>query len=216
MNDLRSAVAHLSTPPGRSLEPSFFARSSDVVAAELIGKILWRDGVGGGRLTEVEAYLPVDDPACHGACGVTGRNRALFGRPGTIYVYLSYGVHVLLNLVCDRESVASAVLVRAFEPMGPLDVLARNRRLSLQGLDSRDLSRGPGRVGRALGLDLRFDGLPLGEPSGLHVLDDGATPVVKRASRVGISKGTDLQLRFFMEGSSYVSRAGKRRRRDSR
>jgi DNA-3-methyladenine glycosylase len=198
-------------PEGRVLEPSYFGRPSDQVAPELIGKILWRRDIGGGRLTEVEAYLPVGDPACHGARGLTRRNRALFGPPGTVYVYLSYGVHVLLNLVCDRTGVASAVLVRSFEPMGPLGVQAANRRLSMDCLDPLDLSRGPGRVGQALGLDLGLDGLLLGEASGIYVIDDGVRPQVGRSSRVGISRGTELQLRYHLLGSPYVSRHEKRR-----
>ena len=198
------------------LETSFFDRPSDVVAPELIGKIVWRAGVGGGRLTEVEAYLPLGDPACHGARGMTRRNRALFGPPGTIYLYLSYGVHVLLNLVCDRESVASAVLVRAFEPLEPIDLMARNRGLDPRALHLRDLSRGPGRVGQALGLDLSIDGLPLGTASGVALLDDGERPPVGSSSRVGISEGTELQLRFYWRGSGYLSRGGKLRRGDER
>ncbi|HEY5530251.1 MAG TPA: DNA-3-methyladenine glycosylase [Thermoleophilia bacterium] len=198
------------------LETSFFDRPSDVVAPELIGKIVWRAGVGGGRLTEVEAYLPLGDPACHGARGMTRRNRALFGPPGTIYIYLSYGVHVLLNLVCDVESVASAVLVRAFEPLEPIDLMARNRGLDPRALHLRDLSRGPGRVGQALGLDLSIDGLPLGTASGVALLDDGERPPVGSSSRVGISEGTELQLRFYWEGSGYLSRGGKLRRGDER
>jgi DNA-3-methyladenine glycosylase len=175
-------------------------------------------------LTEVEAYLPEDDPACHAACGRTRRNAAMFGPPGSIYVYLSYGIHVLLNLVCDRPNVGSAVLIRAFQPLGDTRQLARNR-----GLDrdrdtaggsqadmlrtkagSRDesvrLSRGPGRVGQALGLDLGLNGLLLGEESGLYVIDDGLTPEVDRTGRIGISKGDRLLLRFVMRGSPHVSR----------
>ena len=99
---LARATMHLSLPPGQLLMSEFFSRPSDEVAPDLIGKILWRSGVGGGRLTEVEAYLPQDDPACHAARGRTARNAAMFGPPGCIYVYLSYGIHVLLNLVCDQ------------------------------------------------------------------------------------------------------------------
>ena len=164
----------------------------------------------------MEAYLPLGDPACHGARGMTRRNRALFGPPGTIYLYLSYGVHVLLNLVCDRESVASAVLVRAFEPLEPIDLMARNRGLDPRALYLRDLSRGPGRVGQALGLDLSIDGLPLGTACGVALLDDGEKPPVGSSSRVGISEGTELQLRFYWKGSGYLSRGGKLRRGEER
>lgn len=211
-----SPVTRVTTPQGRILGSSFFRRPSELVAPELIGKILWRKDVGGGRLTEVEAYLPADDSACHGARGLTRRNQALFGPPGTIYVYISYGVHVLLNLVCDRVSVASAVLIRSFEPMGILEVQACNRGLSPMGLNPRDLSRGPGRVGQALGLDLSLDGLPLGNTSGIYILDDAARPIVTRSSRVGISQAKELQLRFCEEGSQYLSRGGKRRRGEGR
>ena len=204
-----SPATRVTTPPGRILGASFFARPSDLVAHDLIGKILWRKGVGGGRLTEVEAYLPVDDPACHGARGPTRRSQALFGSPGTIYVYVSYGVHVLLNLVCDRVSAASAVLIRSYEPLGILDVQACNRGLSPKRFDPRDLSRGPGRIGQALGLDLSLNGLHLGNASGICILDDGARPMVTTSPRVGISQAKELQLRFFEEGSSFVSRGGK-------
>ncbi len=148
-------------PAGVSVPAVFFARPSDVVAAELVGKILWRENLGGGRLTEVEAYLPVDDPACHAYRGPTLRNRSMFGPPGSVYVYLSYGIHVLLNLVCDRESVGSAVLVRSFEPLGETSGLLANRLGpgSPRDAKSRDLppawlSCGPGRVGQALALTL--------------------------------------------------------------
>jgi DNA-3-methyladenine glycosylase len=106
------------TPTGDVVPEAFFARASDEVAADLIGKILWREGFGGGRLTEVEAYLPVDDPASHSASGRTHRNAAMFGPPGHLYVYLSYGVHSLLNFVCDSEGRGSAVLIRSYDPLG--------------------------------------------------------------------------------------------------
>ncbi len=210
-------------PPGDILAGDFFARSSDLVAPDLIGKVLWRPGVGGGRLTEVEAYLPHHDPACHAACGLTRRNAAMFGPPGSIYVYLSYGMHVLLNLVCDREGVGSAVLIRAFEPVGDTRRLERNRARNGKGtsphqidqtaarpearLEGPRLSCGPGRVGQALGLHLGLNGLLLGEASRLYVIDDGLLPEVGRTERIGISKGDRLLLRFTMSGSAYVSRS---------
>ena len=179
-------------PEGEVLPESFFARSSDEVAAELIGKILWRQGFGGGRLTEVEAYLPVDDPASHAAAGKTRRNAAMFGPPGHLYVFLSYGVHLLLNLVCDREGVGSAVLVRSYGPIDGKDGTA-------------DWARGPGVVGRRLGASLDMSGLRLGEESGVFVVDDGERPRVGRTVRVGISRGGGLALRHYMIGSRCVS-----------
>jgi DNA-3-methyladenine glycosylase len=182
--------------------PEFFARPSDIVAPDLIGKILWREGRGGGRLVEVEAYLPTDDPACHAAGGRTTRNSAMFGPPGTIYVFLSYGVHYLVNLVCDAQDVGSAVLVRALSP------------LTQAGLSDPRATAigGPGLVGRSLGVGPESNGRPLGPDSGLVVIDDGMRPVVGATTRVGISKGADLALRYYMVGSRCVSRMGQRRR----
>jgi len=199
----------------------FFARPSEEVAPDLIGKILWRWGVGGGRLTEVEAYLPQNDPACHAARGPTPRNAAMFGPPGCVYVYLSYGVHVLLNVVCDQESFGSAVLIRAFEPVGDTARLFQNRASHGRSVeprkrapldrptDGRSLSLGPGRLGQALGLRLALNGLPLGEASGLYIIDDGVSPEIARTTRVGISRGDHLPLRFYMTGNAYVTHGAR-------
>jgi DNA-3-methyladenine glycosylase len=173
---------------GAVLGADFFARPADEVAPDLIGKILWSPHRGGGRLTEVEAYLPAEDPASHAACGPTKRNAAMFGPPSTIYVFLSYGVHHLLNIVCDREGIGSAVLIRAFEPVC-----------------------GPGRVGRALGIHPGFNGLALGEAAGLFVMDDGARPEVGITTRIGISRGDLLPLRYYSLGSSCVTRRSARK-----
>ena len=196
------AERHLSSlgrPPGTVLGVGFFARASDVVAEALVGKVLWRDGVGGGRLTEVEAYLPEGDPACHAACGPTLRNAAMFGPPGSIYVFMSYGVHWLFNIVCDAEGVGSAVLIRAFEPMcelpGPRPV-------------------GPGLAARALAIDAGLNGRPLGDTSGLSIVDDGVRPDVGRTARVGISRGKQLPLRFYAAGSGFVSGSRRQTRED--
>ena len=160
----------------------------------------------------MEAYLPVDDPACHAYRGPTRRNRSMFGPPGSVYVYFGYGIHVLLNLVCDREGVGSAVLVRAFEPLGETDRLIANRAAATGhatahslAVATQTLSIGPGRVGQALGLTLDMDGLPLGVPSGLFIIDDGYTCTIKTDTRVGISKGEGLPLRFFAADNSFVT-----------
>jgi DNA-3-methyladenine glycosylase len=187
-------------PAGSVLGPDFFARPSDVVAPELIGKILWSPERGGGRLSEVEAYLPVSDPASHAVCGPTRRNAAMFGPPGTIYVFLSYGVHYLLNLVCDHPEIGSAVLIRGFEAL-PVDVAAARE----SGVE-RELSVcGPGRVGKSLAVHPGLNGLPLGAASGLYVMDDGARPEVGMATRVGISRGAALPLRYYLKGSRCVT-----------
>lgn len=188
-------------PRGRVLPEGFFERPSEVVAPDLIGKILWVQGVGGGRLTEVEAYLPKGDPASHAARGPTKRNAAMFGPPGCIYVFQSYGIHLLLNIVCDGVMVGSAVLLRSFEPVGDTTVLQRKRGIAT-GIG---LSCGPGRVGKALGVHVGLNGLPLGPESGFFIVDDDARPRVRCATRVGISRGSELPLRYYMVESAYVS-----------
>ena len=185
-------------PVGAVLPAAFFARASDEVAADLIGKVLWRRGFGGGRISEVEAYLSAKDPASHAARGRTARNSPMFGPPGCLYVFLSYGVHCLLNIVCDRVDLGSAVLIRSYQPAGD------GAPGGDKGRDERG-ARGPGLVGRSLGIGLELSGLPLGERSGVFVLDDGVRPEVGRAKRVGISQGADLALRHYLMGSSYVS-----------
>ena len=140
----------------------------------------------------------------------------MFGQPGTVYLYRSYGIHVLLNFVCEAEGVGSAVLVRSFAPMGGTERLECNRRMAgtrRRGVDSAsrpnfrglDLSRGPGRVGQALGLSLGLNGLPLGARSGLFVIDDGWRREVACTTRVGITRGDCLLLRYCMIGSTYVT-----------
>jgi DNA-3-methyladenine glycosylase len=181
-------------PKGEILPPGFFARGSDEVAADLIGKIVWRQGFGGGRLTEVEAYLPAGDPASHAARGRTRRNAPMFGPAGHLYVFLSYGVHSLLNFVCDQDGVGSAVLLRSYEPL----VLA-SEAVSGPG------AVGPGAIGRALGVTLDMSGLALGGESEVFAIDDGARLRVGRTGRVGISRGGDLPLRHYMIGSRYIS-----------
>jgi len=185
-------------PPGRIVPASFFARPSDQVACELIGKIVWASGVGGGRLSEVEAYLPHDDPACHAARGRTRRNAAMFGPPGHIYLFRSYGIHVLLNLVCEQEGVGSAVLIRSFEPV------------ATPGGGRSSGACGPGRVGQALGVHPGMNGAPLGTVSGLYVIEDDCHPEVLVTTRVGISRGQHLPLRYYMWGSSFVSHPARR------
>ncbi len=213
-------------PDGRLVEAAFFARPSDAVAPDLLGKILWRGGVGGGRLTEVEAYLPESDPACHAYRGRTARNAAMFGLPGTIYVFRSYGIHFLLNLVCEGEGVGAAVLIRSFEPVGETSLLERNRsdnrrlarRYGHPCVDSRvrlDLSCGPGRVGQALGVDLSLNGTSIGEDSGFVLIDDGWRAEVGCSTRIGISRGEKLLLRYFAADTIYTSGSRRMRREDA-
>jgi DNA-3-methyladenine glycosylase len=181
-----------------ALGPEFFARDVVAVARDLIGCTLTLDGVG-GRLVEVEAYRP-DDPASHAFRGPTRRNAAMFGPPGRSYVYRSYGVHWLLNLVCDEPAVGAAVLVRALVPERGRAAIAGRRR----GVPERGWCRGPGCLSRALAIGPHHDGLPLDAPP--FAIEPRTTAVeVVATPRIGITKAVERPWRFVAAGSPYAS-----------
>jgi len=173
------------------------------VAPALIGATLLVDGVG-GRIVEVEAY-DHEDPASHGFRGRTERNASMFGPPGHAYVYRSYGIHWCLNLVCEGEGIANAVLVRALEPTDGLDAMIERR-----GLDNpRLLCSGPGRLCQALAVTREHDGLRLDRPPFELLAGDRPVEVVS-GPRIGITKATDLPWRYSEAGSRFLSRASRR------
>jgi DNA-3-methyladenine glycosylase len=180
---------------------SFFGRSVHDVAPDLIGAELYVDGVG-GLIVEVEAY-DMDDPASHAYRGRTHRNAVMFGPPGHAYVYRSYGIHWCLNLVCEAEGSASAVLVRALEPTRGLETMRARR-----GFDEpRLLCSGPGRLCQALGVTREHNGLPLDRaPFELHARSRVTSSEVVAGTRIGLSRGTDRPWRYGLAGSSYLSR----------
>ena len=177
----------------------FFDRSVHDVAPELIGATLLVDGVG-GTIVEVEAY-DHEDPAAHGFRGRTERNASMFGPAGHAYVYRSYGIHWCLNIVCQGEGSASAVLLRALQPTAGLPEMRARR-----GLDEpRLLASGPGRLCQALGVTRNHDGLPLDrDPFELHARAE--RPEVLVGTRVGITKAAERPWRYALAGSRFVSR----------
>ncbi len=182
------------------LPREFFARSVHEVAPDLIGVTLLVDGVG-GTIVEVEAY-DQEDPAAHSFRGKTARNASMFGPPGHAYVYRSYGIHWCLNFVCEPEEVASAVLVRALEPVRGLDEMRRRRGLE----DERLLCAGPGRLCQALGITREHDGLPLDEPP-FRLLPRTEEPEIATGPRIGITQAVDRPWRYVLAGSRYLSRS---------
>jgi DNA-3-methyladenine glycosylase len=182
-----------------TLTKAFFARSVHEVAPDLIGATLLVDGVG-GTIVEVEAY-DHEDPAAHGYRGRTAQNASMFGPPGHAYVYRSYGIHWCLNLVCEDEGVASAVLLRALEPTHGVDVMRMRRGLE----EERLLCAGPGRLCQALAITRGHDGLPLDEPPFRLTARSGDGDVV-RGTRVGITRAADRPWRYALSGSRYLSR----------
>lgn len=190
------------------LAVSFYERTTDVVAADLIGRLLVRettDGVMTARIVEVEAYFGEGDPASHACRGMTPRNSIMFGRAGRAYVYLNYGVHYLLNAVTGREGCAGAVLIRAVEPVAGIDRMLENRPVK----NLVELTNGPGKLTKALHIDMRDNGVDMtAEESDLYIAN-GAPPEplpISVSPRVGISSGKDMLLRFFVDGNPYVSK----------
>jgi DNA-3-methyladenine glycosylase len=182
------------------LDRSFFARSVHEVAPELIGATLLVDGIG-GPIVEVEAYDQTD-PACHAYRRETPRNRSMFGPPGHAYVYRSYGIHWCLNLVCEDDGSAAAVLVRALEPECGLDRMRERRGL----YDERLLCAGPGRLCQALAITGEHDGVPL-DRAPFELRPAPAPMPVASGLRIGITRGAELPWRYGLAGSRYLSRA---------
>lgn len=187
--------------PFPSLAMIDFSAASDTVARQLIGMRFLVDGVG-GIIVETEAY-DGEDPASHSFKGPSERNAAMFGPPGCVYVYRSYGIHWCLNFVCREAGHGAGVLLRALEPTDGLDRMRERRGLD----DVRLLCAGPGRVGQALGIDRSFDGLRLdGLPFALLAPQRAAGVAVVAGPRVGISKAVDQPWRFACAGSRFLSR----------
>jgi DNA-3-methyladenine glycosylase len=191
----------VSAVAGERLGAGFFERSVHVVARELIGCRLFHEGRG-GVVVETESYER-DDPACHAYVGLTRRTEVLFGPPGRAYVYLSYGIHNLLNAVAEPEGEAAAVLFRALEPTHGLEEM-RSRR---GARPDADLCSGPGKLTEALGVTLADNGTELTrEPFLLLPPEPGWDGEIVAGPRVGITKAVDRPWRFSVAGSPFVSR----------
>lgn len=196
-------MAHKSAPApqklGKALKRGFFGRSVLEVAPELIGATLLVDGVG-GIIVEVEAYHHTD-PAAHSFNGETPRNRIMFGPPGFVYVYRSYGIHWCVNFVCEAEGSASAVLVRALQPTFGIGEMQLRRGLA----DERMLCSGPGKLCQALGITVAHNGLALDKPPiAIHARTE--VPEVVAGVRIGITKAAELPWRYGVKGSKFLSK----------
>jgi DNA-3-methyladenine glycosylase len=196
----------------KTLPRSFYEPSAQVVAPALLGQWLLRKtdhGWCGGPIVETEAYL-VGDPACHSYVGETPRNRVMWGPPGKAYVYFIYGNHSCVNAVCRPAGVAEAVLIRAIEAVEGIEFMRQQR----PAKSSTELTNGPGKLCAALDIDRQLDGVDLCvETSPLCIAQNPDLPAFLRArgpvvvgKRIGITKAADLHLRFYLEGSDFVSR----------
>ena len=188
----------------RALSAGELPTATVALAKFLLGKILVRDGNDGrvaGRIVETEAYPPGDD-ACHARSGRTPRNASLFLPTGHVYVYRAYGVSMMLNIASEVEGVGAGVLIRAVEPIAGIDIMQRRRGID----DIYRLTRGPGCLAQAFGVDLSIDGTIYAPGNPLWLADDGA-PAAKIGSsvRIGITRNADKPWRYFVRGNRWVS-----------
>jgi DNA-3-methyladenine glycosylase len=195
---------------GRALPRSFYARDAREVARELLNKVLARDdpevGRVAARIVEVEAYAGSEDPGSHAYRGPTKRNESMFGSPGHLYVYFTYGMHWCANVVCSPTGSATAVLLRAGAPLDGVELIRARRP---KARNDRFLTSGPARLAQALAITGVDDGADLVRGA-VRILDDGTPPPARpaRATRVGLAAGRgDLhRWRWYVRGDANVSR----------
>jgi len=196
----------------KPLPRKFYEPSALVVAPQLLGHWLVRDtpeGPVGGPIVETEAYI-AGDAACHAAPGLTPRNRVMFGPPGHAYVYFIYGCHFCVNVVCQPAGLAEAVLIRAIEAQVGLGLLRKQRGLHKE----RALTNGPGKLCEAMQIDRQLNGADLCDEGSALIISENPKvedflqkrgPVVTTV-RIGLTRAADLPLRFYLDGSAFVSR----------
>jgi DNA-3-methyladenine glycosylase len=185
------------------VNPDFYARPVLAVAEALIGCAVTHGGCS-GAIVETEAYHDTE-PAAHSFVGLTPRTETLFGPPGRAYVYLSYGIHTMLNAVCEPEGVGAAVLIRALEPLTGIELMAARR--GVEPCRPQALCSGPGKLTQALGIALTDNGGDLARGPVVFSGRDRrfGNPVVQRDRRIGITKAVELPWRFCLAGSPYLS-----------
>ena len=195
---------------GRALPRAFYRRDSREVAPLLLNKVLVHDhptdGRVAARLVEVEAYAGEDDPGSHGFRGETARTATMFGAPGHLYVYFTYGMHWCMNVVTADAGVCSAVLLRAAAPIAGVDTMRARRPKSRR---NRDLCSGPAKLAQAFALDGGYDGIDLVRGP-VRLVDDGTPPPPRpgNSARIGLAagKGDRERWRWYVVDDENVSR----------
>jgi DNA-3-methyladenine glycosylase len=192
-----------------ALPPEFYQRNTIIVAEELLGKfLLRREGRKKwiGKIVEVEAYIGEDDPACHAFRGLTPRTRVMYGPAGHAYVYFTYGMYFMLNVVTEREGFPAAVLIRALEPV-----------TGFSAEDARPAS-GPGKLCRALNIDKALNGISLqSKELSITQAPESKEPIkIRWSSRIGITEGQNKFWRAYLYGNPFVSRKSSPKHKISR
>ena len=192
------------------LPRDFYRRDARVVAPELLNKLLVRDDGRVGRIVETEAYCGGEDPASHSFKGPTPRNAVMFGPPGHLYVYFTYGMHWCCNPVCGQDGEGVAVLLRALAPVDGIETMRKVRGPAARR--ERDLCSGPAKLCEAFGITSVDNGIDLvAGNGGLWIADDGTPPPERPGNglRVGITRGAEHPWRWWVAGDPNVSRAGR-------
>ena len=192
--------------PGKVLPRAFYRRDSREVAADLLNKVLISSDGRSGRIVEAEAYCGSIDPAAHTYRGKTARNATMFGPPGMMYVYFTYGMHWCCNTVCGEIDEGIGVLLRALAPLSGLEVMRAARPKARR---DRDLCSGPARLAQAMGISGEQDGIDLVAGTGGYcIVDDGTAPPPDPVvtTRVGVSRAAEETWRWYVRGDINVSR----------
>jgi DNA-3-methyladenine glycosylase len=199
-------MASASVRAGRRLPRAFYRRDPREVAPELLNKVLVAADGRRARIVETEAYCGAFDAAAHTYRGKTARNAVMFGPPGLLYVYFTYGMHFCCNAVCGEDGEGVAVLLRAAEPLAGLDLMREARPAAKR---DRDLCSGPARLCQAFGIARAQDGVDLVTGvGGLGIVDDGVAPPEAPVvtTRIGIRHAAEEPWRWYVPGNPNVSR----------
>lgn len=188
---------------GERLQREFFERPTATVAVDLISCVLWRyttAGVTSGRIVETEAYLDASDRASHAAWSKRGQD-VMKRAPGTIYIYRSYGMHWMLNIVAHVPNAVGAVLIRALQPLSGIELMEARRKTNVE----RQLCSGPGKLCQAMGVNDALHKVDLTVSDAIWITAGDERPPITIGERIGITKSPELQLRFFEQGNQFVS-----------
>ena len=186
------------------LKKSFYNRNTVKVAKELLGKYLihkTKDGTTIGKIVETEAYLS-NDPGSHSSIGKTKRNEKMFGKPGKAYIYLIYGMYNCFNVVTKPKGIGEAVLIRALEPVSGINLMKKRRNTN----NIKNLCTGPAKLAIAMALNSDLNGADLTKPP-LKIMQKENSPLkITKTTRIGITKGSELALRFYIKDNQFISR----------